>query len=67
MPLGLGHPDEAGQEVVAIMNSYGLGLPVDTVQPDDIAGARALYGGAGTAGRGSWKTRAPGRTKAGSA
>ena len=42
--LGLGHPDEAGQEVVAIMNSY---LGVDTVQPDDIAGARALYGGPG--------------------
>ena len=42
--LGLGHPDEAGQEVVAIMNSY---LSVDTVQPDDIAGARALYGGPG--------------------
>ena len=42
--LGLGHPDEAGQDVVAIMNSYPS---VDTVQPDDIAGARALYGGPG--------------------
>ena len=42
--LGLGHPDEAEQEVMAIMNSY---LGVDTVQPDDIAGARALWGGPG--------------------
>ena len=42
--LGLGHPNSAGQEVPAIMNSY---LGVDTVQPDDIAGARALYGGPG--------------------
>ena len=42
--LGLGHPDEAGQEVEAIMNSY---LGVSTLQPDDIAGARALYGGPG--------------------
>ena len=42
--LGLGHPDEAGQDVVAIMNSA---FDVDTVQPDDIAGARALYGGPG--------------------
>ena len=42
--LGLGHPNSAGQDVPAIMNSY---LGVDTVQPDDIAGARALYGGPG--------------------
>ena len=42
--LGLGHPDEAGQEVVAIMNSV---FDVETVQPDDIAGARALWGGPG--------------------
>ena len=42
--IGLGHPDEAGQEVVAIMNSSFSG---DTLQPDDIAGARALYGGPG--------------------
>ena len=42
--LGLGHPDEAGQEVVAIMNSTS---DVDTVQPDDSAGARALWGGPG--------------------
>ena len=42
--IGLGHPDEAGQQVVAIMNSN---LGVSTLQPDDIAGARALYGGPG--------------------
>ena len=42
--LGLGHPDEAGQDVVAIMNSSSV---VDTLQPDDIAGARALWGGPG--------------------
>ena len=42
--LGLGHPDEAGQDVVAIMNSI---FEVETVQPDDIAGARALWGGPG--------------------
>ena len=42
--IGLGHPDEAGQDVVAIMSSTS---DVETVQPDDIAGARALYGGPG--------------------
>ena len=42
--LGLGHPDEAGQDVSAIMNSA---FDVETLQPDDIAGARALYGGPG--------------------
>ena len=42
--LGLGHPDEAGQDVSAIMNSV---FDVETLQPDDIAGARALYGGPG--------------------
>ena len=42
--LGLGHPDDAGQDVSAIMNSS---FDVYTVQPDDIAGARALYGGPG--------------------
>ena len=44
--LGLGHPDEAGQDVSAIMNSI-YNDDVDTLQPDDIAGARALYGGPG--------------------
>jgi len=39
--LGLDHPDEHGQKVVAIMNSNISDL--DTVQPDDIAGAQALY------------------------
>ena len=40
--LGLGHPDEAGQQVTAIMNSN---IAIRELQPDDIAGARALYGG----------------------
>ena len=40
--MGLGHPDEAGQQVSAIMNSnFGY---LRELQPDDIAGARALYG-----------------------
>ena len=39
--VGLGHPDEAGQNVQAIMNSV---VNYDHLQPDDIAGIRALYG-----------------------
>ena len=39
--VGLGHPDEAGQRVQAVMN---LGNPYDMLQPDDVAGIRALYG-----------------------
>lgn len=46
--LGLDHPDEAGQIVAAIMNSSVSNL--DTVQPDDIAGAQALYGARGGGG-----------------
>lgn len=43
--VGLGHPDEAGQEKKAIMNSiWGL---LRELQPDDIEGAMALYGGPG--------------------
>ncbi len=40
--IGLGHPDRAGQQVTAIMNS-NIGT-LRELQPDDIAGARALYG-----------------------
>ena len=40
--LGLDHPDEAGQNVNAIMNSAESN--VDNLQADDIAGAQALYG-----------------------
>lgn len=40
--LGLDHPDQAGQSVVAIMNSTISDL--DTLAADDIAGAQALYG-----------------------
>ena len=40
--MGLGHPDQAGQQVTAIMNS-DIGF-LRELQPDDIAGARALYG-----------------------
>lgn len=41
--LGLDHPDDAGQRVSAIMNSAISNI--ETLQPDDIAGVRALYGG----------------------
>lgn len=40
--LGLGHPDEVGQTVDAIMNSHINGLY--ELQADDIAGAAARYG-----------------------
>ncbi|MEO5718240.1 MAG: matrixin family metalloprotease [Chthoniobacterales bacterium] len=39
--LGLDHPDQDGQQVAAIMNSR-IG-DLDTLQPDDIAGAQAIY------------------------
>ncbi len=37
---GLNHPDQAGQSVESIMNSH-VG-DIDTLQPDDIAGAHAI-------------------------
>lgn len=40
--LGLDHPNQAGQSVVAIMNSRVS--DIDTLQPDDIAGGRLMYG-----------------------
>lgn len=40
--LGLDHPDDKGQTVVAIMNSRITDL--DTLAADDIAGVQALYG-----------------------
>ena len=40
--LGLDHPDQAGQSVVAIMNSRISNL--DTLASDDIAGAQSIYG-----------------------
>ena len=46
--LGLGHPDEHGQSVNAIMNSRVSNI--DTIQSDDIAGAVAIYGGTGRPG-----------------
>jgi hypothetical protein len=39
--LGLDHPDEAGQSVVAIMNSHITNT--DTLQSDDILGAKSIY------------------------
>jgi hypothetical protein len=48
--IGLDHPDEAGQNVPAIMNS--LISDRYTLAPDDIAGAQFLYG-AGSTGTGS--------------
>ena len=56
--LGLDHPDQSGQNVVAIMNSI-IG-DLDHLADDDIAGVRSLYGllitsslspAAGTAGQ----------------
>ncbi len=44
--LGLLHPDDFGQTVVAQMNSYTSDL--DVLASDDIAGAQALYGVSGT-------------------
>lgn len=40
--LGLTHPDEHGQSVAAIMNSRVSNT--DSLQADDVNGARALYG-----------------------
>jgi sugar lactone lactonase YvrE len=40
--LGLDHPDQLGQDVIAIMNSI-IG-DLDHAQDDDVAGARSLYG-----------------------
>lgn len=40
--LGLDHPDEHGQKVVAIMNAHESDL--DTIQQDDIHGVEAIYG-----------------------
>ena len=39
--LGLDHPDEDGQHVVAVMNS--VTNYVDALQADDIAGAQSIY------------------------
>jgi hypothetical protein len=39
--VGLDHPDQAGQHVVAIMNSVISG--VDTLQTDDINGGKSIY------------------------
>lgn len=39
--LGLDHPNDYGQHVPAIMNN---GAGIEGVQPDDIAGIRAIYG-----------------------
>jgi hypothetical protein len=44
--LGLGHPDDEGQIVSAIMNAVVSDL--DVPQNDDLAGAAALYPGSGT-------------------
>jgi hypothetical protein len=39
--LGLDHPDEHGQQVVAIMNAFITST--DNLQPDDINGAKSIY------------------------
>ena len=40
--LGLGHPDEHGQTVTAVMNQHYTNL--FRLQPDDMAGIQAIYG-----------------------
>jgi len=40
--LGLGHPDEHGQAVTALMNTHVSNL--DSLQTDDTSGAHAMYG-----------------------
>ena len=42
--LGLDHPDDHGQTVRAIMHSTGMNGTIETLQADDIAGVRAIYG-----------------------
>ena len=42
--LGLGHPDQGGQQVTAVMNSIVSNQEV--LSPDDIAGGQYLYGAA---------------------
>ena len=42
--LGLGHPDQGGQQVAAVMNSIMSNQEV--LSPDDIAGGQYLYGAA---------------------
>jgi hypothetical protein len=42
--LGLGHPDQAGQHVSAVMNS--IISSIDALTADDIAGGQSLYGAA---------------------
>lgn len=54
--LGLDHPDKAGQNVDAIMNSRAG--PLDTLQADDKSGYERLYGTA-TASSGSVSAAAP--------
>ena len=45
--LGLGHPDDAGQSIVAVMNSRVS--HVDGLRADDTNGAQAIYGAAAPA------------------
>ena len=43
--LGLGHPDDNGQSISAIMNRASVGSgDTDSLQTDDIRGVRAIYG-----------------------
>lgn len=48
--LGLGHPDDHGQSVTALMNSHIGNL--DDLAADDISGGQAMYGGGGGGGGG---------------
>lgn len=63
--LGLDHPDDHGQQVRALMNSDGGS--VESLQTDDIAGVRAIYGvqRATTATRGALGNPGHGTTMSG--
>jgi len=70
--VGLGHPDEHGLYVQAIMNSHlgtrvqGQWTPFYHLQSDDIVGIRALYGTRAAAGTASaLESPAPGATVSG--
>ena len=60
---GLAHPDDHGQTVGAMMNS---GSTEERLQPDDIAGIRAIYGSTqATQTKGSLENPGPNATKTG--
>lgn len=65
--LGLDHPDDHGQTVRAIMHSSNMNGTIERLQPDDIAGVRAIYGvrRATTTTKGTLENPGPGVTHSG--